>query len=256
MNPATAARLFYTGGRTGQPGLLDIPGWTRMPLTVAAQAVQNSAHPDRYAQWEDESTRLLELRGHRAGLRRGELARREHDVYLARPAGHRNDAWEADHVEAPLEVDVDGRLVKPWVTWLVDAATNAVAGTGRAPEGANSGCGLPPRPRVRRAREQHLPVAADEIGSPTVPTKKPGHRHGPRSRRRPERRHPHFVGILSGVQHPAARPGRGSRQGKRSDERLPADDVVTRDSGTRGAGPRGAAGRRAATVRASRRRRD
>ena len=60
MNPATAARLFYTGGRGGQPGLLDIPGWTRMPLTVAAQAVQNSAHPDRYARWEDDATALVE----------------------------------------------------------------------------------------------------------------------------------------------------------------------------------------------------
>lgn len=25
-------------------------------------------------------------------------------------------AWEPDHVEAPVEVDVEGRLVKPWVT--------------------------------------------------------------------------------------------------------------------------------------------
>jgi cell wall-associated NlpC family hydrolase len=60
MNPASAARLFYTGGRGGQPGLLDIPGWTRMPLTQAAQAVQNSAHPDRYARWEDDATALVD----------------------------------------------------------------------------------------------------------------------------------------------------------------------------------------------------
>lgn len=67
--------------------------------------------------------------GDRAGLRKGEHAARAHDVFLQRPAAHRNEAWETDHVEAPVEVDVDGRLVKPWVTWFVDTATNVVLGT-------------------------------------------------------------------------------------------------------------------------------
>jgi putative transposase len=61
------------------------------------------------------------LRGDRAGLRSGELARRAHDVFLQRPRGHRNEVREAGHVEAPVEVDVEGRLIKPRVTWLVDA---------------------------------------------------------------------------------------------------------------------------------------
>jgi putative transposase len=39
------------------------------------------------------------------------------DVSLQRPPGHRNEVWESDHVEAPVEVDVEGRLLKPWVTW-------------------------------------------------------------------------------------------------------------------------------------------
>jgi putative transposase len=69
------------------------------------------------------------LGGDRAGLRSGGLARRAHDVFLQRPRGHRNEVWEADHVEAPVEVDVEGRLLKPWVTWFVDAATNVVCGT-------------------------------------------------------------------------------------------------------------------------------
>lgn len=58
--------------------------------------------------------------GDRAGLRHGERARRAHDVFLQRPRGYRNEVWEADHVEAPVEVDVEGRSVKPWVTWFVD----------------------------------------------------------------------------------------------------------------------------------------
>jgi putative transposase len=31
-------------------------------------------------------------------------------------------------VEVHVEVDVEGRLVKPWVTWFVDCATNGVCG--------------------------------------------------------------------------------------------------------------------------------
>jgi putative transposase len=73
------------------------------------------------------------LRGDRAGLRHGERARRAHDVFLQRPRGHRNEVWEADHVEAPVEVDVEGRLMKPWVTWFVDVATNVVCGTAITP---------------------------------------------------------------------------------------------------------------------------
>src|SRR5690349_891563 len=37
-HPPTAARLFYTGGHTGQPGLLDLPGWSSLPLAAAAAA--------------------------------------------------------------------------------------------------------------------------------------------------------------------------------------------------------------------------
>lgn len=71
--------------------------------------------------------------GERAGLRKGEHAARAFDVFLQRPATYRNAAWEGDHVEAPVEVDVEGRLVKPWVTWFVDCATNAVCGTAVTP---------------------------------------------------------------------------------------------------------------------------
>ena len=69
------------------------------------------------------------LAGDRAGLAGGERARRAYDVFLQRPGTHRNAVWEADHVEVPVEVDAAGRLVKPWVTWFVDAGTNAVCGT-------------------------------------------------------------------------------------------------------------------------------
>ncbi|MDF2090840.1 C40 family peptidase [Knoellia sp. 3-2P3] len=52
LDPAVAARLFYAGGRGGQPGLLDVKDFQSMPLTAAAQEVQASAFPGAYARWE------------------------------------------------------------------------------------------------------------------------------------------------------------------------------------------------------------
>ena len=58
-DPATAAEMFYTGGQAGQPGLLDIRGWTGMSVTAAAQAVQRSAFPTAYAKWEPTAVGLV-----------------------------------------------------------------------------------------------------------------------------------------------------------------------------------------------------
>jgi len=56
MDPARASRAFFGGSVNPNPGitrgLLDIPGWESMSLTQAAQAVQISAYPDLYANWE------------------------------------------------------------------------------------------------------------------------------------------------------------------------------------------------------------
>jgi hypothetical protein len=45
MDPTYSAQAFYKA-------LVQVPGWDKMPLTDAAQAVQVSAFGDRYAQWE------------------------------------------------------------------------------------------------------------------------------------------------------------------------------------------------------------
>jgi len=60
MDVAQSARMFYTGGRAGQPGLDDIDGWQDMPLATAAQRVQRSAFPLAYAKWEPMATRVVE----------------------------------------------------------------------------------------------------------------------------------------------------------------------------------------------------
>ncbi|MGE0341469.1 MAG: peptidoglycan DD-metalloendopeptidase family protein [Porticoccaceae bacterium] len=63
-NPVLAARAFFGEAQhTGNPGLLDIPGWQNMPLTQAAQAVQRSGYPDAYAQWEDVAGDITDLLG-------------------------------------------------------------------------------------------------------------------------------------------------------------------------------------------------
>lgn len=114
--------------------------------------------------------------GDLAGLRSGELARRDYDVFLKRPVSYRNETWEGDHVEAPVEVVVEGRLLRPWVTWFIDVGTNAVTGAAvtagpasresilatlraaiclQAPYGPPGG--LPGRVRIDRG--QGLPVA-------------------------------------------------------------------------------------------------
>lgn len=59
LDPATAARLFYTGGKGGQPGLLQLKGFDRMPVGEAAQAVQRSAFPGEYAKWEQLATQVV-----------------------------------------------------------------------------------------------------------------------------------------------------------------------------------------------------
>ena len=67
LDPVRATKAFFGGSsnpNTGLTiGLLDIPGWTSMSVTVAAQAVQKSAHPDAYAKWETSARAWLSQLG-------------------------------------------------------------------------------------------------------------------------------------------------------------------------------------------------
>ncbi|MFY9714885.1 MAG: LysM peptidoglycan-binding domain-containing protein, partial [Microbacterium sp.] len=60
-------RVFYGG--PGDPngsatrGLMDIAGWESLGFGAAAQAVQISAFPDRYGQWEAQAYQWLALHG-------------------------------------------------------------------------------------------------------------------------------------------------------------------------------------------------
>lgn len=67
LDTTYAARVFYGGPTSPKAGvargLLDVSGWERMSVTRAAQAVQVSAHPDAYAQWEGSARYWLEQLG-------------------------------------------------------------------------------------------------------------------------------------------------------------------------------------------------
>lgn len=66
-DPVRATKVFFggptdpNGSRTR--GLLDIPGWEGLSYAAAAQAVQISAFPDRYARWEQPSYAWLAALG-------------------------------------------------------------------------------------------------------------------------------------------------------------------------------------------------
>lgn len=57
--PRSSAEMFFSGGRGGQPGLVDIKEWQSLPLGQAAQAVQRSAFPDAYDQHESEARAIV-----------------------------------------------------------------------------------------------------------------------------------------------------------------------------------------------------
>lgn len=52
LDPVYAAGQFYDA-------LLQVDDWPDLPLTEAAQAVQQSAYPDAYAKWEPQATTLV-----------------------------------------------------------------------------------------------------------------------------------------------------------------------------------------------------
>ncbi|KZE90486.1 MULTISPECIES: M23 family metallopeptidase [Micrococcales] len=63
MDPTYQARAFY-GGQTGPNypsprGLLDIPGWQQLDPGAAAQAVEVSAYPDRYQNYQPVAEAIL-----------------------------------------------------------------------------------------------------------------------------------------------------------------------------------------------------
>lgn len=67
MNPKKSTQAFFGGPKgpnhVSPPGLLDIDGWEKLSPGVAAQRVQVSAFPDRYAKREADAQRIMDGTG-------------------------------------------------------------------------------------------------------------------------------------------------------------------------------------------------
>ncbi|MYR45034.1 heavy metal transporter [Streptomyces sp. SID5910] len=95
MDPAYAAGMFYDH-------LVEVPDYTRLPLTVAAQRVQRSGFPDAYAKHEPDATLLAAaLTGRSAATLTCE----------GRPGAHRADGPDA--VRAALVRDFGRDVLQP-----------------------------------------------------------------------------------------------------------------------------------------------
>ncbi|MET7294347.1 heavy metal transporter [Streptomyces griseoloalbus] len=132
MDPTYAAEKFYEH-------LEEVPGYTRLPLTVAAQKVQRSGFPQAYAKHEPDATLLAAaLTGRSAATLTCE----------GRPAATR--AAGADAVRAALVRDFGRELLEPAGAEVGDAAPSSPSAS--APAGSSGSDG----------RTVTLPVAAGE----------------------------------------------------------------------------------------------
>ncbi|WP_193511970.1 heavy metal transporter [Streptomyces griseoloalbus] len=130
MDPTYAAEKFYEH-------LEEVPGYTRLPLTVAAQKVQRSGFPQAYAKHEPDATLLAAaLTGRSAATLTCE----------GRPAATR--AAGADAVRAALVRDFGRELLEPAGAEVGDVATASPSAS--APAGSPGSDG----------RTVTLPVAA------------------------------------------------------------------------------------------------
>jgi hypothetical protein len=117
MDPAYSAGTFYDH-------LVEVPGYTRLPLTVAAQRVQRSGFPDAYAKHEPDATLLAAaLTGRSAATLTCE----------GRPGGHRAEGPDA--IRAALVRDFGRDVLQP-AGAEVGASTEPGA---TAPPGARGG---------------------------------------------------------------------------------------------------------------------
>ncbi|MGW1786752.1 Mu transposase C-terminal domain-containing protein [Streptomyces sp. NPDC002143] len=108
-------------------------------IAAAHSALQDDgAMPLSYSAFHRAVTRTYPP-SYLAGLRAGEAARRRYDLRGShRERGHRNDAWEADHKEADVWVNVDGTARKPWLTLFVDCSNDGICGWAVTPHTPSS----------------------------------------------------------------------------------------------------------------------
>lgn len=117
MDPRYSAGKFYDA-------LIKVKGWQKLPLTKAAQAVQGSAHPAAYQQWEDQAGVLTRAFG---GAEPAMLSCSfpEPTVAAAPARVLQLLALELEHTRISATAQVgELRSAQPWATagWLVAKA--------------------------------------------------------------------------------------------------------------------------------------
>ncbi|MFB6784521.1 hypothetical protein ACFCX0_46490 [Streptomyces sp. NPDC056352] len=135
---APGERTRYYGRFTTTPEVRALLGLWRGNVAAAhreltARAARGEGEPPPSIPTLHRAIRRDLSLGERAGPAGGEREARRHDVFLSRPRGWRNQVWEADHVQAPVLIDVEGTALRPWITWFVDCATNAITGVAVTP---------------------------------------------------------------------------------------------------------------------------
>jgi len=116
QDPRYAAGEFYDH-------LVRVPGWQKMRLTDAAQAVQRSAHPELYQKWEADATTLAAaLLGDEAGAV---------TCQLRRPPDRVGPQASAALI-AELAADLGKLTVNPTVEGDTPILTVAVGGGGKS----------------------------------------------------------------------------------------------------------------------------
>jgi cell wall-associated NlpC family hydrolase len=108
MDPVYASTQFYDA-------LLKVPNWPNLPLTVAAQDVQESGFPDAYAQWQPIATEIVNtLSGTSADCTNTDGDGQTTTDSTPLPVGFSLPAGTPTQVVAAVEYAID-QLGKPYI---------------------------------------------------------------------------------------------------------------------------------------------
>ncbi|WP_104125964.1 M23 family metallopeptidase [Cryobacterium sp. Y57] len=133
MDPAYQARAFFggvSGPNAGSPrGLLDVAGWQMLAPGAAAQAVEVSAYPDRYANFEPVAEAIL------VELTRSASVSESSRIVFPLPAGTSTNTdsfgWRIDPYTGERRFHAGSDLAAPLGTPILAVADGVVSFAGQ-----------------------------------------------------------------------------------------------------------------------------